>query len=203
MRQQRARRARRKPLRHRQIRHAPHQREDRDRELGAHVGEEAQPRAGPQPHGLDAGQRLRTDRRRCASATRAVGVFLTSARVSTIDSTPIAATDTYAVVQPAPVSSAKNGTAESTWPSCPQMPVSCVTRGTCSGENQCGTSRSTEMNVTASPRPTTARAADRRGQRFGEREHQLARRHQAAPETISALEPNRSSSSPAGTCAPA
>ena len=67
--------------------------------------------------------------------------------------------------------------AESTWPSWPQMPVSCVTSGTCRGENQCGTSRSTEMNVTASPRPTTARAAIASGQRFGEREHQLARRH--------------------------
>ena len=33
------------------------------------------------------------------------------------------------------------------------------------------------MNVTASPRPTHRPRRDRRGQRFGEREHQLARRH--------------------------
>ena len=39
------------------------------------------------------------------------------------------------------------------------MPVSCVTSGTNRGLNQFGTNRRTEMNVTASPRPTTARAA--------------------------------------------
>ena len=58
------------------------------------------------------------------------------------------------------------------------MPVSCVTSGTCRGVNQCGTRRSTEMKVTASPRPTHRARRDRRGQRLGEREHQLARRHQ-------------------------
>ena len=58
------------------------------------------------------------------------------------------------------------------------MPVSWVTSGTCFGANQCGTSRSTEMNVTASPRPTTARAAIAGGQRLGERQRQLAGRHQ-------------------------
>jgi hypothetical protein len=49
--------------------------------------------------------------------TGPLGVFLTNASVRAIDSTPTAATDTYAGVQPAPASSAKNGTAESTWPS--------------------------------------------------------------------------------------
>ena len=57
------------------------------------------------------------------------------------------------------------------------MPVSCVTSGTCRGENQCGTSRSTEMNVTASPRPTTARAATAAGRDSVNASSQLARRH--------------------------
>ena len=83
------------------------------------------------------------------------------------------------------------------------MPVSCVTRGTCLGENQFGTSRSTEMNVTASPSPTTARAAIAAGR-------DSVNASTSWPDAISrgagedqCLEPNRSSSSPAGTCAPA
>ena len=47
-----------------------------------------------------------------------------------------------------PVSRARNGTAESTWPSWPQIPVSWVTSGTWRGLNQCGTRRNTEMKVT-------------------------------------------------------
>ena len=39
------------------------------------------------------------------------------------------------------------------------MPVSWVTNGIWRAVNQYGTSRSTEMNVNASPSPTTARAA--------------------------------------------
>ena len=59
------------------------------------------------------------------------------------------------------------------------MPVSCVTRGTCRAENQCGTSRSTEMNVTASPRPTTARAANAVGS--DSVNASAARRHHRGP----------------------
>ena len=83
------------------------------------------------------------------------------------------------------------------------MPVSCVTRGTCLGENQFGTSRSTEMNVTASPSPTTARAATAVGRDSVNASTSCPDAITAAPERISAFEPNRSSSSPAGTCAPA
>ena len=96
-------------------------------------------------------------------------------------------------------SSARNGSADSTWPSCPQMPVSCVTSGTRCGANQCGTSRSTEMNVTASPRPTTARAAMAAGRDSVNASTSWPAAISVAPDTINALEPNRSSSSPAGT----
>src|SRR6476469_9198176 len=131
------------------------------------------------------------------------GVFLTRASVRAIDTTPSATTDRYAAVQPRPASSARNGTAESTCPSWPQMPVSWVTNGTWSGLNQCGTSLSTEMNVTASPSPTTARAAIAAGSDSVNASVSWPAAITVAPDRISALEPKRSSSRPAGTCAPA
>jgi hypothetical protein len=83
------------------------------------------------------------------------------------------------------------------------MPVSCVTNGTRRGENQRGTSRSTEMNVTPSPRPTTARAPIAAGRDPVKASTSWPDAITAAAAMISALEPNRSSSRPAGTCAPA
>ena len=75
--------------------------------------------------------------------------------------------------------------------------------GTWFGLNQCGTSLSTEMNVTASPRPTTARAAIAAGSDSVNASVSWPAAISVAPERISALEPNRSSSRPAGTWAPA
>ena len=83
------------------------------------------------------------------------------------------------------------------------MPVSWVTSGTCRGANQCGTRRSTEMNVNASPRPTTARAAIASGSDSVNASTSWPDAIRAAPQTISTLEPYRSSSTPAGTWAPA
>ena len=83
------------------------------------------------------------------------------------------------------------------------MPVSCVTNGTWSGLNQCGTSLSTEMNVTASPSPTTARAAIAAGSDSVNASVSWPAAISVAPDRIKILEPNRSSSRPAGTCAPA
>ena len=59
------------------------------------------------------------------------------------------------------------------------------------------------MNVNASPRPSTARAAIAAGRDSVNASTSWPDAIKAAPTTISALEPNRSSSRPAGTCAPA
>ena len=62
-----------------------------------------------------------------------------------------------AEVQPDRCSSATNGTALSSWPTCPRMPVTWVITGTRRGGSQAVTSRSMLMNVTASPAPTSTR----------------------------------------------
>ncbi len=131
------------------------------------------------------------------------GVSWTTSSVSTIASRPIAAAERYAVVHPGPTKTARNGTADSTWPNCPQMPVNWVTSGTWPGGNQCGTNRSTEMNVTASPRPTIARPATAAGNDSVNARTSWPVDITAAPATINFLEPSLSSSTPAGTCAPA
>ncbi len=86
-------------------------------------------------------------------------------------------------------SNARNGTADSTWPSWPLIPVSWVSSGTRSAGNQCGTSRRTEMKVTASPSPTTARAASARGSESVSAIASCPVTISAAPETIRILEP--------------
>jgi len=58
------------------------------------------------------------------------------------------------------------------------------------------------MNVTASPRPTTARAANAVGSDSVNASISWPDAITAVPERINVLEPNRSSSRPAGTCAP-
>ncbi len=83
------------------------------------------------------------------------------------------------------------------------MPVNCVMSGTRRGGNQCGTRRSTEMNVSASPRPTTARAAIATGNTVVNARVSCPVAISAAPVTISVFEPSLSSSTPAGTWAPA
>jgi hypothetical protein len=105
----------------------------------------------------------------------------------------------YATHHPLSDSSARNGTAESTWPSCPQNPVSWMTSGTRRGGNQCGTSRSTEMNVSASPSPRTARAAIAAGRDSVNASVSWPVAISAPPVTISAFDPNLSSRTPAGT----
>ena len=69
------------------------------------------------------------------------------------------------------------------------MPVSWVTSGTRRGVNQCGTSRSTEMNVTASPSPTTARAPIASGRDVVSASASWPDAISAAPATISDLRP--------------
>ena len=57
------------------------------------MGEEAQSGPGTQPHRFDAGERF-CDGGGFGGRPPPVGVFFTTARVSIIDSTPSAATDT-------------------------------------------------------------------------------------------------------------
>ena len=83
------------------------------------------------------------------------------------------------------------------------MPVSWVSRGTRFGANQCGTRRSTEMNVTASPSPTTARAPMANGSDVVSASASCPVAINAAPATIKIRDPYRSSSRPAGTWAAA
>ncbi len=121
------------------------------------MGEESEPRAGPQPDGLDTRQR---GGREIGSDVFAEpgGVLRIRASANTITTSPNAATDRYAGVHPEPVRIARNGTADRTWPSWPQIPVNWATNGTRAGSNQYGTRRRTEMKVSASPKPTIARA---------------------------------------------
>lgn len=98
---------------------------------------------------------------------------------------------------------ARNGSAESTWPNCPQMPVSWLTSGIRRSGNQYGTSRSTEMKVKASPSPSTARAAIAAGRVSDTASANCPAAIRMPPVTIIVLDPTRSSSSPAGTWAAA
>jgi hypothetical protein len=59
------------------------------------------------------------------------------------------------------------------------------------------------MKVTASPSPTTARAPSASGSDDVSASMSWPAAISAAPATISARDPKRSSSNPAGTCAPA
>ena len=68
-------------------------------------------------------------------------------------------TDAGFVVQPQRPSAQVMGTAAPTAPSCPSVPVSWVTNGTRRSGNHRLTSRSTQMNVSASPIPTNVRAS--------------------------------------------
>ena len=69
------------------------------------------------------------------------------------------------------------------------MPVSWVNSGTRRGGNQCGTSRSTEMKVTASPSPTTARAPIATGSDVVNASASWPAAISAAPATIRTREP--------------
>ena len=84
---------------------------------------------------------------------------LTTASTASPAARPTPAAERNADVQPRECSNAASGTADSTWPSCPTSPVSCVITGTRRAGNHAVITESTLMNVSASPMPTSTRAA--------------------------------------------
>jgi len=131
------------------------------------------------------------------------GWFRSTASTSTIARTPSAAAEANAGVQPGPCSSAASGIALSTWPSWPMSPVSWVMTGARRGGNQAFTTRSTLMNVNASPAPTSARARKAAGSADASASVSCPAAMISPPTRISRRAPNRSSSNPTGTCSTA
>ena len=78
---------------------------------------------------------------------------------------------------PPSCSSATSGTAAAICPNWPRMPVSCVISGARWGGNHSATSRSTLMNVIASPAPTSTRPEHREPDRVRGRQDELPDRH--------------------------
>jgi hypothetical protein len=78
--------------------------------------------------------------------------------------------------------------------------VSCVITGTRRGGNQATTTASTLMKVNASPAPTSTRAAMASGSPVATASSSCPAAITSAPVTTSVRAPNRSSSTPAGTC---
>jgi len=128
------------------------------------------------------------------------GRLRSTASTASATAVPSAAAEPNAVVQPGPCSSAANGIADSTCPSCPTSPVSCVISGTRRGGNQATTTASTLMNVSASPAPTSTRAAMAKPSPSARARSSCPAAITSAPVTTSVRAPKRSSSTPAGTC---
>jgi hypothetical protein len=111
--------------------------------------------------------------RTCASAARtgiaapgaqlAAGALRTTVHARTATTAPTPAAPPNAVPQPAPCSTAANGTADTTWPSWHRIVVSCVMTGTRRAANHRGISASVAVNTTASPAPTSTRASTASG----------------------------------------
>ncbi len=95
------------------------------------------------------------------------------------------------------------GTAAMIAPSWPVTPVSCVITGTRRGANQVLTSRSTQMNVMASPTPTKTRATSAQAYVSANANPACASVRVMAPVRSMRRGPNRSSSRPTGICMPA
>ena len=93
------------------------------------------------------------------------GRLRSTASTASATATPSAAAEPNAVAHPGPCSNAANGIADSTCPSWPMSPVSCVITGTRRAGNHATTTASTLMNVNASPAPTSTRAAMASGSR--------------------------------------
>jgi len=134
---------------------------------------------------------------------RRSGVSRNAAIATMAETIPAQAVDRKAVVHPGPARRAANGTAESTCPNCPTMPVSWVTTGTRRAGNHCGTRRSTLRNVIASPAPTRTRATTAPVTPSANASSTWPLAITSAPVTTRRTDPNRSSSMPTGTCSPA
>ena len=153
------------------------------------------------------------DRRRPATTSRGDkaagragapgGRSRTTASTARAAARPTPAADRNAGVQPRVCSNAASGTAESTCPSWPTSPVSWVITGTRRAGNHAVTTESTLMKVSASPMPTSTRAAIASGSEPASARSSWPAAIASAPAVISARPPNRSSSRPTGICRPA
>ena len=88
-------------------------------------------------------------------------------------------------------------------PSWPKMPVSWVISGTVRPVNHMPITRSTLMNVIASPAPTSTRATMAVGTSVATARRNWPAAIVSAPARIIRREPNRSSATPTGTCSAA
>src|SRR5689334_10000852 len=122
---------------------------------------------------------------------------------TTAASRPTPAAMSKVGVHPAACSPATSGNAATIWPACPSSPVSWVTSGARPAGNQAGISRSTLMNVIASPAPTSTRAASPSDRLLAVAISSWPPDMNTAPTTIMRREPTRSSTTPTGTCIPA
>ena len=166
------------PLAHRQERVAPHHAERHAREQGHEPQPEPQPGARFRPrlaHRVAGrGERVREGYARRTPERR---VAEQQQRQQPRDAALTAAADRNEGVHPAAASPPAKPTADSTKPSWLTGPVALVSFALRSGGNHAGTSRITLMNTSASPTPSTTRAANADRQPRGEREHRLRPRH--------------------------
>ena len=89
------------------------------------------------------------------------------------------------------------------WPTWPARPVSWAITGLRLAGNHEATSRSTQMNVMASPAPTSTRATTAPPTLVEKASSTWPAAITTPPVTISSRGPNRSTSTPTGICRPA
>ena len=126
------------------------------------------------------------------------GAFRTTARASTTISALPEAAVPKATVQPAACSSSAKGMAERIWPSCPKIVVSWVTSGTRRASNHRGISANTATNTMASPVPTRTLAPMATGISVANASTTCPATRSNPLTTSISLDPNRSTSRPAG-----
>ena len=130
---------------------------------------------------------------------RPSGESRNSASASSADATLTTAAVRNEGVHPAAASTAAKPTADSTNPSWLTGPVALVSAALRSGGNHAGTSRMTLMNTSASPIPSTTRAANAAGRAEANANVVCAPAMTSSPRTISRRDPYRSISTPTGT----
>ena len=119
--------------------------------------------------------------------------------MTTPSTTPTLAAVANDFVQPQVASAAASGPAATMAPTCPTMPVSCVTNGACLTRNQTATSGH-EVKIIASPAPSRMRAAIPTGNDPANANQNWPTVINVRPVNISRFEPNRSRSTPTGIC---
>ena len=128
------------------------------------------------------------------------GVLRSSTRTTTPTAPEASAAAVKVPVQPTVPSRTASGIELSSCPACPSMPVSWLSTGIRPGLNQAGSSRSTGVNVIASPAPTRTRAMIAETRLPLNARSSWPRNINSAPQPSTIRLPNRSTSSPTGIC---